>query len=263
MSEQAAEAVGARIVGMALQDWPTVVTAERQARYHAAAEVPEGLFGDAVDLSVLANDTILATSYLKTEAVDGLHAGQRMYQREAVYLDEPLTLKGRIGAIRETAKGNIVTYAFDFQRPDGSVPVTGELISFQVDPAAMRKMGAGKPVAADTALFQKVGHKDLRPELVGGYSFEFPGYLVHFDPREAAAVGLRAPVAQGLMSLTWMMEALARDGVPKAVDIAADFRSPIFWDDSVDVFSRDGAELLVAKTDGSICSLGRVSGLVR
>ena len=162
-----------------------------------------------------------------------------------------------------TAKGNIVTYAFDFQRPDGSVPVTGELISFQVDPAAMRKKGAGKPVAADATGFVKVGHKVLRPELVGGYSFEFPGYLVHFDPEEAAAVGLRAPVAQGLMSLTWMMEAVARDGVPKAVNIAADFRSPIFWDDSIDVFSRGGDELMVAKADGSICSLGRVTDLVR
>jgi hypothetical protein len=263
MSEQGAQATGERVVGMALQDWPTVVTAERQASYHRAAELPEGLFGDFVDLSILANDTILATSYLKTEAVDGLHAGQRMRQVEPVRLDEPLTLKGRIGSIRETAKGNIVTYAFDFQRPDGSVPVTGELISFQVDPAAMRKKGAGKPVAADATGFVKVGHKVLRPELVGGYSFEFPGYLVHFDPEEAAAVGLRAPVAQGLMSLTWMMEAVARDGVPKAVNIAADFRSPIFWDDSIDVFSRGGDELMVAKADGSICSLGRVTDLVR
>ncbi len=263
MNQSAAQAGSERVVGMTLRDWPTVVTAQRQARYHAAAEVPQNLFGDVVDLSILANDTILATSYLKTEAVDGLHAGQRMRQHEPVRLDEPLTLKGRIASIRETAKGNIVTYAFDFQRPNGSVPVTGELISFQVDPAAMRKKGAGKPVTADTAGFTKVGHKVLRPELVGGYSFEFPGYLVHFDPKEAAAVGLPAPVAQGLMSLTWMMEAVAMDGVPKAINIAADFRSPIFWEDSVDIFSRAGTELMVAKTDGSICSLGRVSGLAR
>ena len=263
MNEQAVEATLDRVVGMALRDWPTVVTAERQAHYHRAAELPQDLFGDVVDLSILANDTILATSYLKTEAVDGLHAGQRMHQHEPVRLDEPLTLKGRIGSIRETAKGNIVTYAFDFQRSDGSVPITGELISFQVDPAAMRKAGAGKPVAGDTTGFQKVGHKALRPELVGDYSFEFPTYLVHFDPEEAASVGLRAPVAQGLMSLTWMMGAVALDGVPKAINIAADFRSPIFWDDEIDIFSRDGTELMVAKADGSICSLGRVADLAR
>lgn len=263
MNQQAAEIADQRVVGMALRDCSTMVTAERQARYHAAAEVPRDLFGDVVDLSILANDTILATSYLKTQAEDGLHAGQRMWQREPVHLDEPLTLKGRIGSIRATAKGNIVVYAFDFQRPNGSIPITGELISFQVDPAAMRNSGAGKPVAADTTGFGKVGHKALRPDLVGEYSFEFPGYLVHFDPKAAAAVGLPAPVAQGLMSLTWMMEAVAVDGVPETINIAADFRSPIFWEDNVDIFSRGGAELLVAKTDGSICSLGRITDLVR
>lgn len=263
MNQPTADVMDERVAGMMLQDWPTVVTAERQARYHAAAELPENMFGDTVDLSILANDTILATSYLKTQAVDGLHAGQRMRQHEPVRLDEALTLKGRIASIRATAKGNIVVYAFDFQRRDGSVPVTGELTSFQVDPAAMRKTGAGKPVAADTTGFRTVGHKTLRPELVGAYSFEFPSYLVHFDPGEAAAVGLRAPVAQGLMSLTWMMEALARDGVPSAVTIEAGFRSPIFWDDRVDILSRDDTELMVAKSDGSICSLGRISDLTR
>jgi len=65
------------------------------------------------------------------------------------------------------------------------------------------------------------------------------------------------------MSLTWMMEAVAMDGVPKAINIAADFRSPIFWEDSVDIFSRGSDELMVAKADGSICSLGRVTDLVR
>ena len=263
MSEAAAEVAEERIVGMVLRDWPTVVTVERQARYHAAAEVPQDLFGDSVDLSILANDTILATSYLKTQAVDGLHAGQRMRQHEPVRLDEPLTLKGRIASIRATAKGNIVVYAFDFQRRDGSIPVTGELISFQVDPAAMRKTGAGKPGAADTTGFHTAGHKALRPELVAAYSFEFLKYLVHFDAEEAASVGLRAPVAQGLMSLTWMMEAVAWDGLPTAINIAADFRSPIFWDDSVDIFSRDGVEFMVATSDGSICSLGRITDLVR
>jgi acyl dehydratase len=86
---------------------------------------------------------------------------------------------------------------------------------------------------------------------------------VHFDPKEAASVGLRAPVAQGLMSLTWMMEAVAKGGVAKAINIAADFRSPIFWDDSVDVFAKGDTDVLVTKADGSVCSLGRISDLVR
>jgi hypothetical protein len=89
------------------------------------------------------------------------------------------------------------------------------------------------------------------------YSFEFPDYLVHFDPAEAAAVGLRAPVAQGLMSLTWMTEALARDGAPRQLDIEASFRSPIYWDDRVDVLRDDKADLLVVRDEG-LCSRGHV-----
>jgi hypothetical protein len=237
LNEAAADVTDECVVGMVLRDWPTVVTAERQARYHAAAEVPQDLFGDSVDLSILANDTILATSYLKTQAVDGLHAGQRMRQHEPVRLDEPLTLKGRIASIRATAKGNIVVYAFDFQRRDGSIPVTGELISFQVDPAAMRKTGAGKPGAADTTGFHTAGHKALRPELVAAYSFEFLKYLVHFDAEEAASVGLRAPVAQGLMQLTALHGAIVKRAMPWEMDVEICFLRPVFWDSQLTLYA--------------------------
>ena len=67
---------------MRLEPWRTAVSRQRQQRYHEAAEVRPGLFADSVDPSILANDTILATRYLKTHAVDELHAGQRMIQNE-------------------------------------------------------------------------------------------------------------------------------------------------------------------------------------
>jgi len=241
--------------GLVLQDWPTVVTAARQRRYHAAADVDGALFGDQVDLSVLANDTILATRYLKTEAVDGLHAGQRMRQSEPVHLDEALTLKGRIGAVRPTPRGSFVTFAFDFVRADGGVPLRGELLSFRVDAAAARERdaaAAATPGEADDAVL--LARKPLTPDRVAAYSHEFPDYLVHFDPAAAASVGLRAPVAQGLMSFTWMMEVLARRGLPPRLDIEASFRRPIFWDDEVRILARGDRELLVATAQGGVCS---------
>ncbi len=61
--------------GLLLKPWHALVTHERQRRYHDAAEVRRGLFGDSVDLSILANDTILAMRYLKKTQMDGLHAG--------------------------------------------------------------------------------------------------------------------------------------------------------------------------------------------
>ncbi|HZD26585.1 MAG TPA: MaoC family dehydratase [Alphaproteobacteria bacterium] len=246
-------------VGMTLQEWPTIVTAERQQRYHDAAEVPEGLFGDVTDLSILANDTILATRYLKTEEVDGLHAGQRMQQAEPVRLGEPLTLKGRVAEVRPSSRGRFVTFAFDFVRLDGGVPVRGELVSFRPD-RAVRNEGSHDARAADLAGFEPVAEKHLTPERVGGYSFEFPDYRVHFDPAAAASVGLRAPVAQGLMSFTWITEALARDGVPREVAIGASFRRPLFWDDTARVLRR-GREIVVVNGDGALCSRGEITHL--
>jgi len=241
--------------GMTLDAWPTVVTAERQQRYHAAAEVDSDLFGGLVDLSVLANDTILATRYLKTQAIDGLHAGQRMQQQAPVQLDQPLTLTGRVGAIRPTARGSFVSFDFDFVAADGSVPVRGALISFRVAAAVKDDSGDGGSAGTPPG-GALLARKPLSPERVTGYSFEFPDYLVHFDPAVAASVGLRTPVAQGLMSYTWMMEALARRGLPGQFSLDASFRKPIFWDDEARVLADGDNGLLVATARSGICSHG-------
>ena len=253
---------GAIEPGMPIEPWRTAVSRERQRRYHDAAEMQSGLFADCVDLSVLANDTILATRYLKTEAVDGLHAGQRMVQTAPVRFDEPLTLHGQVAEQWPVRKGSFVVYAFDFVTDDGRVPVRGELRSFQVDKAAMSAEGGGAARAFAPEPWTVLFGKHPTARRVMDYSFEFPDYLVHFDPAEAAAVGLKAPVAQGLMSLTWMMEAVARDGQPRELDIEAEFRSPIFWDDQVEVQANGDSELLVAK-DGGVCSRGTILHLAR
>jgi acyl dehydratase len=258
MTEKAtmlAEPYAPLLTGARLRDWPTVVTAERQARYHDAAQVPAGLFGGAADISILANDCILATSYLKTEDVDGLHAGQRMTQHEPVHLDEPLTLVGRVAEQRPTKRGTFTTFAFDFTRPDGSVPLQGELISFRIDAEAMRAgRGAAAPAAALDG-FEKVADKQMTPDRTGAYSFEFPGYLVHFDPDAAKSAGLPKPVAQGLLSYTWMMEVVAGDGLPDRLHLDATFRHPVYWDEAVSVW-RDGNRIAVVGGDGLLRSTG-------
>ena len=247
---------------MRLEPWRTAVSRQRQQRYHEAAEVRPGLFADSVDPSILANDTILATRYLKTHAVDELHAGQRMIQNEPVRFDEPLTLKGRIAEQWSTGKGRFRVHAFDFVTDDGRIPMQGELRSFRLDRSAMREAGGGRPVPCDRSACPMLASKHPTAARVMAYSHEFPDYLVHFDRGEAAAVGLDRPVAQGLMSLTWMMEALAADGPFRSCDVEAAFRSPIYWDDRVDILS-DGAGGLLAATAEGVCSTGRVLQLAR
>jgi acyl dehydratase len=242
--------------GLLLEPWHALVGAERQRRYHDAAEVPRGLFGDTVDVSILANDTILAMRYLKKTSMDGLHAGQRMQQRSPVRIGEPLMVRGRVREVRDTAKGRFQHTEFAFEDEKGVAKVTGELTYFRVHPQA--KVA---PAAVDSAFdrdgdsWASVARIVLTPQRVADYSHEFPDYKVHFDPAVAATVGLRAPVAQGLMSFTWMMRAIAEEGLPERFSLAATFRRPVFWDETVEVLRRD-AELAIVGADSRSRSRG-------
>ena len=240
--------------GLLIRPWRAVVTAERQRRYHDAAEVPAGLFGDAVDVSILANDTILAMRYLKRTPMDGLHAGQRMQQLAPVKLGEPLTVRGRVRELRRTAKGRFAHTAFTFEDEGGAVKALGELSYFRVDPEA-RIAPSGIDPAFSRDGWTSVARMALSSQRVAEYSHEFPSYRVHFDPAVAAGVGLRAPVAQGLMSLTWMTRAIAAGGLPDRFTVSATFRRPIFWDETVEVLRR-GAELAIVGDDARQRSSG-------
>ena len=242
--------------GLLLRPWNTAVTAERQRRYHDAAEVPAGLFGDTVDLSILANDTILAMRYLKTTPMDGLHAGQRMQQLSPVRLGEPLTVRGRVGGLRRTARGRFAITAFAIEDSSGAPKALGELTYFRVDPEArIEPAGVDGPFIRNG--WASVARKALTPQRIASYSHEFPDYRVHFDPQVAAAVGLRAPVAQGLMSFTWMMQAIAVRGLPGRFALSTTFRRPIFWDEAIEVLRR-GEELAVVGEDGRQRSSGAI-----
>ena len=89
--------------------------------------------------------------------------------------------------------------------------------------------------------------------------------LLEGRPRSAVAtaIGLRAPIAQGLMSLSWMMEALARNGAPAELDILTEFRHPIFWEDRITVLARGEAAYQVRNAEARVCSIGRVRHLAR
>jgi acyl dehydratase len=249
--------------GLELPARGAIVDAERQRRYHTAAELAEGLFGETVDLSILANDCILAGYPLRDGRTTNLHMSQRMVQSAPVRLGEPLRLTGRVAELAGMGKGRRVRIDLEFTRADGSVPVRAEMTSGRVDRAAMRQKGAGSAKTFGTEGFEAVAEKHPTAARVTAYSAEFPLDQVHFDPAVAAAIGLPAPVAQGLMSLTWMMEVLAKKGVPAELDILAEFRRPIFWDDRISVLARDAAAFQVWNADDQVCSIGRVARLVR
>ena len=45
------------------------------------------------------------------------------------------------------------------------------------------------------------------------------------------AIGMRAPIAQGLMGFGLLFQEVVRDGMAPMFDIEAKFKRPIFWDD--------------------------------
>ncbi len=246
-----------------LPNWPTSVSRQRQGRYHDAADVPAALFADRVDPSVLANDTILATGFMKREGRQGIHAGQTVRQREMISFDEPLILVGNVVSERQIAKGNLIIFGFDFTRPDGSVPLRSEIVSLQPDYGGMKAKGGGGETGVGSEAYDRVGGCQLSPEKVAGYSFEFPTYDVHFKLAAAELLGFRAPIAQGLMSLTWMLAAVAAEGAFHSIDFKTSFRQPIYWDDRVDVLADGRGKYACANGDGEVCSFGRLDEIGR
>ena len=253
--------------GLSLPIRDTVVTAERQAMYLENAEVDPALWGDIVDLSVLANDCILQTYPLRPKGMRGLHLGHRMVQRRPVRLGERLEMRGRVGTTGQMRKGKRVDYEIDFVDEGGTICVQAEMRSLQVDVEAVSSGGGGGydgRTFYGGAAFEPVAEKHATAARVMGYSGEFPLDKVHFEPEVAAELGLRAPIAQGLMSLTWMMGELAAAGGPiNAIDIDTEFRRPIYWDDRISILAKGQTEFELMNQLGELCSIGRVAHLAR
>lgn len=249
--------------GMTLPALPCLVTPELQRNYLEPAEVAPELYGEWVDLSVLANQCLKATRPLREGRAAGLHMGHRMTQCEPVRLGEPLTIFGIVAETAAMATGTRIRVDLEFRRADGSVPVRGATINLRVDREAMRRRGERAAKPFDSEGYRRAAAKHMTPERVMGYSREFPEDKVHFDLAVAHSIGFRVPVAQGLMSLTWMTAALAERGLPRELDIAAEFRRPIFWDDAIAVLARDETAFRILNAEGQVCSLGRVAHLVR
>ncbi len=232
MSEPAHETVG-----HVLPIWRTSVDEERQRRYHAAAGVDGALFGATVDASVLANDCLHGARPRDALGAKRLHAGVRVRQTAPVPLGAALTVMARVDAIAPAKRGRYIHIDFAFSLQDGTTPIRIDHRSLILDPDP--PLGApkpgGQPANDDYRHLRRV---QLTPEMVSGYSFEFPHLEGHHDPVAAAQIGMRAPIAQGLMGFTLLLAERMRMGPAAAFDVEATFLRPIFWDDALDLEAR-------------------------
>lgn len=232
-------------LGYRFPEWETTRTAQDQAERLRSADVDSALYGGYQETALFGLDCF-RTMNLGRMPIDGyVHIEQVFRQDDRVRIGETLTVKGRVKSVSDHLRGTRVHHVFDFVRPDGTIPVTSEVIGLLPD--LERKTGTdSRPLMekdredpmAGLLLLEK---KTLTPDKVTVFSRDV-GNEIHFDPSFAARYGFRAPLAQGLMSAVWMMSALVRDAVPEKVDVFIRFIRPVFWDDGQSLWARPAGE---------------------
>ncbi len=241
-------------VGFALPEWETSVDAERQASYHGYAAVDGALYGGKVDASVLANDCLHGARPRDALGAKRLHVGVRVRQTEPVSLGEKLTVKATVQALRPGKRGRYIHIDFAFVRADGSIPIRIDHQSLILDPAPIPANQASKPPEPLSDAYQTVRKLQLTPEMVSGYSFEFPHLEGHHDPVAAAEIGMRAPIAQGLIGFTLLFAERMKMGAADQFDVEAAFTRPIFWDDALTLQAAGDTAFRALNPGGKDCS---------
>ena len=234
-------------VGHKLPVWETKVDRKRQECFHNAAAVSGAPFGDLVDVSVLSNDCLHGARPRDALGAKRLHVGVRVKQNAAISLGEPMEVHAQVDNIRPDRRGRYIHIRFCFRQLDGTIPVEIDHQSLILDPCPDPPVTTNKKPASleFEPEFEVRRRIQMTPEMVSGYSFEFPHLKAHHDPKAAAAIGMRAPIAQGLMGFTLLMSELAQNGLPPRFEVEARFKRPIFWDDEL-ALEYDGKRLLRA-----------------
>lgn len=171
--------------------------------------------------------------------IDGyVHVEQRLRQVEPVPVGEAVTFRGVTVGLDPVPRGRHLVQRFEVVRDDGGVAVVAEHVGLMPDP---ERMGGGGGRMAAPERMESLAEKRLTPDQVRVFSGDV-GNEIHFDPEFAARYGYRAPLAQGLMTMLWMVGQLVAEtgpGVP--LDAVARFRRPVFWDDRMVLLGRRSA----------------------
>lgn len=193
--------------------------------------------------SLWGNDGFRAMSAAGQEIDGYIHVEQRLTLSGTVPLGEAVLFSGETVSNEEVPRGRRIVQRFEVHRADRSLAVVSEHIRLLPDLEKMgakaRSGGASPPEPVPgTAIAEKV----MQPQDVVTYS-KSVGNEIHFDPEFAARYGYRAPLAQGLMTMTWMTAFLAdRLRAAPVAMVVAQFKRPVFWDDPLTLVARTPAD---------------------
>lgn len=239
-------------------EYPTYnVTVERetQAEKLDCCGINPHTFGDYVDVTHLAAETILAGRRGGASINGSVHVTQVFDLREPIKLGEELELSGAVTGVEPAARGKMVTCRFELKRPDGTVPLVLERSSLQADPERMD----GSPRASSTRAqsmpqLTLLSTHQLEPDKVARYSIEAEN-LIHSEPEVAKQFGFKAPIAGGLMAVRFMLAELHTKGVVGQLRMSVRFRRPMFWDDELKLHETGSAPrqfVMLRSSDGKM-----------
>jgi acyl dehydratase len=208
-----------------------------QARWLRAAGVDRAVWDGIAEPTLWGNDGFRGMKLVRQQPNGYVHVEQQMQVAEPVPLGEEIRFRGVTQAVEPVRKGRLVTQRFEVVRASGAVAVTLTHVGLLPDPAAMAARGGGSEGAGGPDALELVAEQTMTPERVTTFSREV-GNLIHFDPAFAQGLGFRAPLAQGLQTMAWMVGAI---GPVLPLVVRCRFRRPVFWDDSMTMLgSRDG-----------------------
>lgn len=220
------------IPGFRFPESTVIRDAAAQAEALKACAVDPAVWDGLAEPTLWGNDGFRAMS-AAGQGIDGyIHVEQHLTLTGAVALGETVTFSGETVSNEEVPRGRRIVQRFTVRRGDGSTAVVSEHVRLLPD---LEKMGArpGGSARAEDLPTERIAEKTLTPEAVKTYSRPV-GNEIHFDPNFAARYGYRAPLAQGLMTMTWMVAQVAdRLRAAPTVRLVARFRRPVFWDDAL------------------------------
>ncbi|EDP65826.1 hypothetical protein BAL199_03339 [alpha proteobacterium BAL199] len=214
-------------------------TAEDQARWLAAAGADPEIWAGIAEPTLWGNDGFRGMKLVRQQPNGYVHVQQVMTVGAHAAIGEEIRFRGLTESVEPVRKGRMVTQRFDVVRDNGEVAATLTHIGLLPDPAAMTapdrgRAGSGDP--DDLGGLEPIAEQTLTPDRVTTFSREV-GNLIHFDPEFAQSLGYRAPLAQGLQTMTWMVDAL---GPVAPLTVRCRFRRPVFWDDAMCLLGQKG-----------------------
>lgn len=220
--------------GFVFPERTIVRAAADQARWLQAAGVDPAVWDGIAEPTLWGNDGFRGMKLVRQQPNGYVHVEQRMQLSEHAALGEEIRFRGVTESVEPVRKGRLVTQRFEVVRASGAVAVAMTHVGLLPDPAAMAERGGSGDAKGEPEPLEPLAEQAMTPERVTTFSREV-GNLIHFDPAFARGLGFRAPLAQGLQTMTWMVGVL---GPEAPLSVTCRFRRPVFWDEPMTLLGR-------------------------